>query len=580
MANFNYTAGVKFQPFSFEEMLRPLAMYTQEYNAIEQAYGDLNTKANEIAALANETDDPITYQRYKDFENSLRSKADTMAKQGLDTTSRRQLLDMRSRFATDITPIQNAIQRRNMLAEEQRKALLQNPTLMFQRDFNTRNYDTSLDRFLENANYDYGAQYSGALLTQEVSKMASNLARELRNISTGKLDEYTNTFLKKYGLSTSEVMRAIQDPTDHRGARALSAIYQSAVDKVPEELRELYKDQIRDYATQGFWSAIGQDQVSTYANQEAIAGLKGNNKKGKGINIPHSTLRIPVGKSNKNRTSPILTNYSNILNVGKDGNTMKKITIQGSDARLRSKFSEFEEPTFEYSKTQKDFDLFNKDNKLMTKEQFINQAKGDKQYQKGLKEFYEANVEPLLNRYGDTNANAISFNDLSDMQQIEQNLFNKEGTSTFMDVINFPVGSTIKDLEDNLENLINEEVWSLGSSDKDSSLQRVASKKALRDILSDENKDKRFNVYLSEQEGKEAFIIRMNDEILEIPINKESSIGRDLLKEMKLHKYYVSQDDEDAAKSVVQRILSKAGFYSGYKYRDTESRVISSTGLN
>ena len=578
MANFNYTAGVKFQPFSFEEMLRPLAMYTQEYNAIEQAYGDLNTKANEIAALANETDDPITYQRYKDFENSLRSKADTMAKQGLDTTSRRQLLDMRSRFATDITPIQNAIQRRNMLAEEQRKALLQNPTLMFQRDFNTRNYDTSLDRFLENANYDYGAQYSGALLTQEVSKMASNLARELRGTSTGKLDEYTNTFLKKYGLSTSEVMRAIQDPTDHRGARALSAIYQSAVDKVPEELRELYKDQIRDYATQGFWSAIGQDQVSTYANQEAIAGLKGNNKKNK--NIPYSTLRIPVGKSNKNRTSPILTNYSNILNVGKDGNTMKKITIQGSDARLRSKFSEFEEPTFEYSKTQKDFDLFNKDNKLMTKEQFINQAKGDKQYQKGLKEFYEANVEPLLNRYGDTDANAISFNDLSDMQQIEQNLFNKEGTSTFMDVINFPVGSTIKDLEDNLENLINEEVWLLGSSDKDSSLQRVASKKALRDILSDENKDKRFNVYLSEQEGKEAFIIRMNDEILEIPINKESSIGRDLLKEMKLHKQYVSQDDEDATKSVVQRILSKARFYSGYKYRDTESRVISSTGLN
>ena len=580
MANFNYTAGVKFQPFSFEELIKPLAMYTQEYNAIEQAYGDLNTKANEIAALANETDDPITYQRYKDFENSLRSKANTMAKQGLDTTSRRQLLDMRSRFATDITPIQNAIQRRNMLAEEQRKALLQNPTLMFQRDFNTRNYDTSLDRFLENANYDYGAQYSGALLTQEVSKMASNLARELRNISTGKLDKYTNTFLKKYGLSTSEVMRAIQDPTDPRGARALSAIYQSAVDKVPEELRELYKDQIRDYATQGFWSAIGQDQVSTYANQEAIAGLKGNNKKDEDINIPYSTLRIPVGKSNKNRTSPILTNYSNILNVDKDGNTMKKITIQGSDARLRSKFSEFEEPTFEYSKTQKDFDLFNKDNKLMTKEQFINQAKGDKQYQKGLKEFYEANVEPLLNRYGDTDANAISFNDLSDMQQIEQNLFNKEGTSTFMDVINFPVGSTIKDLEDNLENLINEEVWSLGSSDKDSSLQRVASKKALRDILSDENKDKRFNVYLSEQEGKEAFIIRMNDEILEIPINKESSIGRDLLDEMKLHKYYVSQKNKDAAESVVQRILSKAGFYSGYKYRDTESRVISSTGLN
>ena len=268
MANFNYTAGVKFQPFSFEEMLRPLAMYTQEYNAIEQAYGDLNTKANEIAALANETDDPITYQRYKDFENSLRSKADTMAKQGLDTTSRRQLLDIRSRFATDITPIQNAVQRRNMLAEEQRKALLQNPTLMFQRDFNTRNYDTSLDRFLENANYDYGDQYSGALLTQEVSKMASNLARELRGTSTGELDKYTNTFLKKYGLSSGEVLYAIQNPNDPRGSRALRAIYDAAVEKVPESLRNLYGRDIERYASQGFWSAIGQDQLGTYENYE------------------------------------------------------------------------------------------------------------------------------------------------------------------------------------------------------------------------------------------------------------------------------------------------------------------------
>lgn len=327
MANFNYTAGVKFQPFSFEEMLRPLAMYTQEYNAIEQAYGDLNTKANEIAALANETDDPITYQRYKDFENSLRSKANTMAKQGLDTTSRRQLLDMRSRFATDITPIQNAIQRRNMLAEEQRKALLQNPTLMFQRDFNTRNYDTSLDRFLENANYDYGDQYSGALLTQEVSKMASNLARELRGTSTGELDKYTNTFLKKYGLSSGEVLYAIQNPNDPRGSRALRAIYDAAVEKVPESLRNLYGRDIERYASQGFWSAIGKDELSTYENFEEKLKAK-NKQEGKDKPQPPSlyfksvgdTIDINKDKDAKelNRLSKSLQEIETLIKQGKE----------------------------------------------------------------------------------------------------------------------------------------------------------------------------------------------------------------------------------------------------------------------
>ena len=64
MANFAYTNNTTFKPFSFQEMLQPLAMYTEAHREVENAYSELDSQANAIGALANETNDPITYQKY------------------------------------------------------------------------------------------------------------------------------------------------------------------------------------------------------------------------------------------------------------------------------------------------------------------------------------------------------------------------------------------------------------------------------------------------------------------------------------------------------------------------------------
>lgn len=269
MPNLLITSNSKFSPFSYQEMLAPVLMATQAQQEIENAYSDLDTQANAIGSLANEADDPETYAKYKSYEAALRNQADLLASQGLTPGSRKALLDLKGRYASDITPIQNAITRRRTLADEQRKALLANPTLMFQRDFNKRSKDTSLDRFLENPDYDYGEQYSGALITKQVSDMASHLAKELRGIGSGRLDEYTKTFMKKYGLSSDEVLSAITNPNDPKGSRALNAIYDSVLQSVPESIRNQYARDVNAYATQGFWSAIGQNQVSPYEDYGA-----------------------------------------------------------------------------------------------------------------------------------------------------------------------------------------------------------------------------------------------------------------------------------------------------------------------
>lgn len=272
MPNFAYTNQTNFRPFSYQEMLAPVLMATQAHQAVEEAYSELDSQANAIGSLANEANDPVTYQRYKAYESALRTQADALAKNGLTPGSRQSLLDLKGRYAKDITPIQNAITRRRELADEQRKALLQNPTLMFQRDMNSMSYESSLDRFLENPDYDYGERYSGALLTQQVSQAAGNLAKELSNYGNGKrLDAYTKTFLQQHGFTRDQVLDAISNPNRAQSQPVLNAIVEQVMGSsgMTSWADQPTKDKAYNYARQGLWSAIGQTNVSTYEDYGA-----------------------------------------------------------------------------------------------------------------------------------------------------------------------------------------------------------------------------------------------------------------------------------------------------------------------
>lgn len=278
MAGFAYVNNTRFTPFSYQEMLAPLLMATQSHQAIEEAYGTLDSQANAVGSLADEANDPVTYARYKNYETSLREQADALAKNGLTPGSRQTLMNLRGRYSSDIVPIQNAIARREKLAEEQRKALLSNPTLMFQRNMNTLSYDSSLDRFLENPNYDYGNQYSGALLTQQVSTMAKNLAKELRGYGNGKrVDDFTKTFLQQYGYTSNQVLDAINNPESAKSQPILNAIVEQAIGSsgIANWADNDTMERAYGYAKQGLWDAIGQDRVNTYTDILAAKSATG-----------------------------------------------------------------------------------------------------------------------------------------------------------------------------------------------------------------------------------------------------------------------------------------------------------------
>lgn len=108
MPNYSIVANTRFQNRSFDDLLRPLAMYTDVYNQQESAINELEEKASVWDGMANEQTDPIAYAQYKRFADDLKQKADTLASVGLNPQTRRSIMDMKRRYASEIVPIEQA----------------------------------------------------------------------------------------------------------------------------------------------------------------------------------------------------------------------------------------------------------------------------------------------------------------------------------------------------------------------------------------------------------------------------------------------------------------------------------------
>lgn len=267
MPNYTLIANNVFKNRSFEDLLKPLAMYTEEYNAIENAASDLATKASVWEGMANEEQDPIAYAQYKRYADDLQRQATQLAQNGLTPGTRKDLLNLKKRYSSEITPIEQAYANRKAQAEEQRKALLQNPTLLLSR----RADMTSLDRYLDNPQLGYDS-YSGALLTQQVGTAASAIAKELRDYGKGKpLDGFTKTWLQQHGFTAAEVAQAINNPDSPRSSQVLNTLVNNVMadSGIPEWADRSTLNQAYNYARQGLWQAVGQTNVQTYTDEAA-----------------------------------------------------------------------------------------------------------------------------------------------------------------------------------------------------------------------------------------------------------------------------------------------------------------------
>ena len=272
MANYSLMISSSFNPYSLQELLPIYQANAQAQYQAEEAFSQLQMKADQWEKLANNAQDADVYNTYKAYSNQLKAAADDILNNGINTASRRNLMNMRAQYASNIIPIEEAYNKRQQQAQVLWQARLQDPTLIAQDPS-----ELGLSYYMKNPNYT-PQSYSGKLLTAQSAQAAQNLAKTLSSYGKGEpIDSYTNTFIQKHGLTRNDIQKYLNGETTATN-KVLGAIYQQVYDssQIGNWANENQRKQAANFIKQGMWSAIGQDTVQAMENFEARENYKFN----------------------------------------------------------------------------------------------------------------------------------------------------------------------------------------------------------------------------------------------------------------------------------------------------------------
>lgn len=272
MANYSLTVNSTFNPYSLQELLPIYQANAQAQYQAEEAFSQLQMKADQWEKLANNAQDADVYNKYKSYSNQLKEVANDVLNNGINTASRRNLMNMRAQYASNIIPIEEAYNKRQQQAQVLWQARLQDPTLIAQDPS-----ELGLSYYMKNPTYT-PQSYSGKLLAAQSAQAAQNLAKTLSSYGKGKpIDKYTNTFVQRHGLTRDDVQKYLNGDTTATN-KVLGAIYQQVYDssQIGNWANENQRRQAANFIKQGMWSAIGQDTVQAMENFEARENYKFN----------------------------------------------------------------------------------------------------------------------------------------------------------------------------------------------------------------------------------------------------------------------------------------------------------------
>lgn len=275
MARFLLTSGAKFTPFTYDELVKPLAQMAEAHANTQTA---LDTMATEAGALAAQIGSGEETERsralYENYMKQLQATSDDLYLRGYGTSAMRGLSKARAMYGSDIGKIQQAIKQRDARADEYRKAVAANPTLITEYNPLTK----GLDNWLDNPQYGYYQSYSGETLINQGKLIGDNLRKEMlrdeqtwRHILGGQYFER----LVRSGYTSEELMNALNNvmegkqstnPAEVALEQAISQVYNST--GMQSWASPVQRARALNYIGQGMTSAIGEVKTETQQDHD------------------------------------------------------------------------------------------------------------------------------------------------------------------------------------------------------------------------------------------------------------------------------------------------------------------------
>lgn len=258
MPNYSLVSNAVFQPFSYQELLAPVMHQQQVQDQLAEQYEKLSSQADILEAMGANDRDSKAYRNFKNYSDNLRTEADNLYRNGLNSESRLRLSELKRRYNSEIVPIQNAWNKREEEAQMQMKASIANPMIRFTRDASR----TSLDQYLANPSGGYGV-INLANIASQMGAAAKNLTNQLRGgVEVEGIDDFTKRHITKYGIDATVVNQWIKDPSKNPALTnmmnqvlATNGLTEDVIRNNPNLFAEATQA-----AQSGAWNAIGKEE--------------------------------------------------------------------------------------------------------------------------------------------------------------------------------------------------------------------------------------------------------------------------------------------------------------------------------
>lgn len=131
------TINSKFNPITFEERMKPLLLYKEEYENQEEALNKVLEESQSLADLKNYPQDSDVYRQYQEYQNSINGVIDNLTNNG--TLDSKAALQLRRYYLQNLKPYESKLARRSELIRKQAENYT--PDTMYDIDFSTVGID-------------------------------------------------------------------------------------------------------------------------------------------------------------------------------------------------------------------------------------------------------------------------------------------------------------------------------------------------------------------------------------------------------------------------------------------------------
>ena len=245
------TINSEFKPFTYDELTKPLRDYTEAYNKVEEQYATLAQQTEAWKNIATQENSPEAYAMYKKYSDELNAVVEDFSR-GMTIQNRGKLTGLKSRYASEITPIANAYNAMQAANKYRDDVRAKDSTAVF-----IKNRYSSLDDFLNGEtadnNYISGSQIEASILGKTYAK-ANEAFTELTK--DGKVNANTAARLVMSGQSFN-----INDVIDEE----LEAV---GADRFDPESRQMLEAYIASGVEKGFGSFIDKQTLTAQQRED------------------------------------------------------------------------------------------------------------------------------------------------------------------------------------------------------------------------------------------------------------------------------------------------------------------------